>query len=75
MLNWSQQPVLRYWKALSSDQRLSDPELLELRQKVAFYDRTLRFQIAEKVTRLLSKNRVVHRVSEALAHRAWKMLK
>jgi hypothetical protein len=47
----------------------------ELRRKVAYYDQTLRFQVAEKVTQLLSRNRAIHRAGEALAQKVWQLLK
>jgi hypothetical protein len=53
----------------------TDPEVEELRRKVAYYDQTLRFQVADKVTQLLSKNRAIHRAGEALAQKVWKILK
>lgn len=53
----------------------TDPEVVELRRKAAYYDQALRFQFVEKVNGLLSKNRTVHRVGEALVHRVWKLMK
>lgn len=53
----------------------SDPEVAELRRKVAYYEQSLRFQLVEKIYHLLSKNRAVRRAGEALAHRAWHFLK
>jgi hypothetical protein len=53
----------------------SDPEAGELRRKVAYYEQPLRFQLAEKVNRLLSKNRAIHRAGEVVAQKVWQYLK
>ncbi|MBN9390613.1 MAG: hypothetical protein J0I20_21460 [Chloroflexi bacterium] len=50
-------------------------EMKELRRKVAYYEQPLRFQIVDKVNRILNKNRSIHRAGEFLAHKVWHFLK
>lgn len=52
-----------------------DPELVELRQRLAYYDQGLRFQMVDKLFHLLSKNQAVFRRVEAVGRHLWKLVK